>query len=69
MSDSGDGGGDGPGGDGGSRAADECSEVGGGHSEAPDAAPLPSLEPVKIIHKEQDSIAAFCINKVSHSRV
>ena len=30
----------------------------------PSETPLPSLEPVRIIHKDQDSITAFCINKV-----
>ena len=65
MSDSGDGG------VGGGGTDEVGSEVGGrdnsihqDHSEG-GPTPLPTLEPVRIIHKEQDSIAAFCINRVS----
>ena len=62
--------GDGVGGGGGGGGTDEVgSEVGGRESVQHDHSeggpgPLPALEPVRIIHKEQDSIAAFCINKV-----
>ncbi|XP_050731976.1 dmX-like protein 2 isoform X2 [Eriocheir sinensis] len=35
--------------------------VGASHS----APPPPTLEPVRIIHKDQDSITAFCINEVN----
>ena len=39
----------------------EPSEAGG---PAPSETCAPSLEPVRIIHKEHDSISSFCVNKV-----
>ncbi|KAF2367901.1 RAVE complex protein Rav1 C-terminal [Trinorchestia longiramus] len=69
LSDSGDGGGGGGGG------TEDGSEAGGGggmdHQESEmtaekSAAQMSVLEPVRIIHKEQDNIAAFCINKVNN---
>ncbi|KAK3861276.1 hypothetical protein Pcinc_032726 [Petrolisthes cinctipes] len=65
TSELGEGGMDGSGtGEGGSEAGveshQEASEHGGPTSET-----LHSLEPVRIIHKEQDSITSFCINKVN----
>ncbi|XP_018017231.1 dmX-like protein 2 isoform X2 [Hyalella azteca] len=54
------GGGGGSGGGGGAAGVGDHSEV-----EVPTPASLPALDPVRIIHKEQDNIAAFCINRVN----
>ena len=43
-------------------AVDSTMKTAGG---PPSETPLPSLEPVRIIHKDQDSINAFCINKAN----
>uniref|UniRef100_A0A0P4VQG0 Uncharacterized protein n=1 Tax=Scylla olivacea TaxID=85551 RepID=A0A0P4VQG0_SCYOL len=56
--------------EGGGESHQDHSEGGGTTSDgaattpAPPPAP-PTLEPVRIIHKDQDSITAFCINKVN----
>lgn len=64
MSDVGDGV-DGSGtGEGGSEMGGEPQHEPSEHGGPPSETNVQSLEPVRIIHKEQDSITAFCINKV-----